>query len=164
MKSYTWIGALTNSALNGIPKWQGVPVLLARVSMGVFFAISGGNKLFVSAHHKEMLSTLTDAGIAFPHFMTYFVSGVEFVCGLLLVVGFLSAVCCIALSIAMLVAIVTVQLGTIPSGLSALDWLDDFLYLPEVMYILVFLWLLVSGPGRLSIDHWLWRRLSSGRS
>jgi putative oxidoreductase len=64
----------------------------------------------------------------------------------------------------MLVAIVTVQLGTIPSGLSALDWLDDFLYLPEVMYILVFLWLLVSGPGRLSIDHWLWRRLSSGRS
>ena len=164
MNSHTWIGALTNSALNGIPKWEGVPVLLARVSMGVFFAISGGNKLFVPAHYEEMLSTLTDAGIPFPDFMTYFVSGVEFVCGLFLVVGFLSAVCCIALTVAMLVAIGTVQLGTLPSGQRALDWLDDFLYLPEVMYVLVFLWLLVSGPGRLSIDHWLWRRLSSGHS
>ena len=55
----------------------------------------------------------------------------------------------------MIVAITTVQLATIGKGLSAVDWLDDFLYLPEVMYIIIFLWLISSGPGRLSVDHWI---------
>jgi hypothetical protein len=54
----------------------------------------------------------------------------------------------------MIVAIVTVQLATIKAP-SFLDWLDDVLYLPEVMYIIIFLWLISSGPGRLSVDHWL---------
>jgi putative oxidoreductase len=55
----------------------------------------------------------------------------------------------------MIVAIVTVQLATINKTLSLIDWLDDFLYFPEVMYIMIFVWLIFSGPGRLSIDHWI---------
>jgi putative oxidoreductase len=46
----------------------------------------------------------------------------------------------------------TVQLATIPTGLSFLDWLDDFLYLPETMYIITLIWLICSGPGRVSVD------------
>ena len=130
-------------------------VLLARISLGVFFAISGGNKLFVASQHKIMYETIAGAGIPFPQFMTYFVSSVEFVCGCLLIIGLLSILCCIALIIDMIVAITTVQLATIAKGLSAVDWLDDFLYLPEVMYIIIFLWLISSGPGRLSVDHWI---------
>jgi len=128
-------------------------VLLARISLGVFFAISGGNKLFVASQHKVMYETIVGAGIPFPQFMTYFVSSVEFVCGCLLIIGLLSILCCIAFIIDMIVAITTVQLATIAKGLSVVDWLDDFLYLPEVMYI--FLWLISSGPGRLSVDHWI---------
>ena len=128
-------------------------VLLARISLGVFFAISGGNKLFVASQHKIMYETIVGAGIPFPQFMTYFVSSVEFVCGCLLIIGLLSILCCIAFIIDMIVAITTVQLATIAKGLSAVDWLDDFLYLPEVMYIS--LWLISSGPGRLSVDHWI---------
>src|SRR5271170_1922070 len=45
--------------------------------------------------------------------------------------------------------------ATITKALSFMDWLDDFLYLPEAMYIIIFLWLISSGPGRLSIDHWI---------
>jgi len=130
-------------------------VLLARISLGVFFAISGGNKLFVASQYKIMYETIVDAGIPFPHLMTYFVSSVEFVCGCLLIIGILSTLCCIALIILMVVAITTVQLATIPKALSFIDWLDDFLYLPEVMYIIIFLWLISSGPGRLSVDHWI---------
>lgn len=130
-------------------------ILLARISLGVFFAISGGNKLFVASQHKIMYETIAGAGIPFPQFMTYFVSSVEFVCGCLLIIGLLSILCCIALVIDMIVAITTVQLATIGKGLSAVDWLDDFLYLPEVMYIIIFLWLISSGPGRLSVDHWI---------
>jgi putative oxidoreductase len=46
-----------------------------------------------------------------------------------------------------------------PKGLSPLNWLDDFLYLPEVLYVLFFIWLICSGPGKLSVDYWLARKL-----
>jgi putative oxidoreductase len=130
-------------------------VLLARISLGIFFAISGGNKLFVPSQHKIMYETIVGAGIPFPQFMTYFVSSLEFVCGCLLIIGLLSTLCCIALIIDMIIAITTVQLATLAKGLSVVDWLDDLLYLPEVMYIIIFLWLSASGPGRLSVDHWI---------
>jgi putative oxidoreductase len=94
-----------------------------------------------------MYETLAGAGIPFPSVMTYFVSSVEFVCGCLLIIGLLSTLCCIAFIIDMLVAITTVQLGTIAKGLSAVDWLDDFLYLPEVMYIIIFLLLIFRWTG-----------------
>ena len=48
----------------------------------------------------------------------------------------------------MIVAITTVQLATITKVLSCIDWLDDFLYLPEVMYIIIFLWLISSSNFR----------------
>jgi len=130
-------------------------VLLARISLGVFFAISGGNKLFVTSQQKLMYETIVNAGIPFPQVMTYFVSSMEFVCGCLLIIGLLSTLCCLAFIIDMIVAITTVQLATITKALSFIDWLDDFLYLPEVMYIIIFLWLISSGPGRLSVDYWI---------
>ena len=147
--------ALMRFLLTGRRSLEEFAVLLARISLGVFFAISGGNKLFVASQYKIMYETIVGAGIPFPHLMTYFVSSVEFVCGCLLIIGILSTLCCIALIILMIVAITTVQLATIPRALSFIDWLDDFLYLPEVMYIIIFFWLISSGPGRLSVDHWI---------
>jgi putative oxidoreductase len=106
-----------------------------------------------------MYETLVAAKVPFPHLMTYFVSGVEFVGGSLLVVGFLSSPACAALLVDMLVAILTNKLSALPKGLSPLNWLDDFLYLPEVLYVLLFLWLICSGPGRFSVDYWLGGKL-----
>ena len=148
-------GALMRFILLGNRSLEEFAVLLARISLGVFFAISGGNKLFVASQYKLMYETIVGAGIPFPHVMAYFVSSVEFVCGCLLIIGLLSTLCCVAFIIDMIVAIITVQLATIAKTLSFIDWLDDFLYLPEVMYIIIFLWLICSGPGRLSIDHWI---------
>jgi putative oxidoreductase len=146
---------LIRSALLGNRSWEQFSILLARVSLGTFFAISGGNKLFVS-HTRRMYEILAGAGIPFPHFMTYFVSSVEFISGWLLVIGLLSSLCCAALIIQMIVAITTVQLATIPTGLSFLDWLVDFLYLPETIYIII---LICSGPGRVSVDDRIARAL-----
>ena len=87
--------------------------------------------------------------------MTYFVSAVEFVGGSLLTVGFLSSLACVALLVNMLVAILTTKLSAMRKGLSPLNWLDDFLYLPEVLYVLFFIWLICSGPGNFSVDYWL---------
>ena len=153
------IPPLIRSLLLGNPSWEQFSILLARVSLGIFFAISGGNKLLVPSRTRQMYETLTGAGIPFPHFMTYFVSSVEFVSGCLLVIGMFTSLCCVALIIQMIVAIATVQLATIPKGISALDWLDDFLYLPETLYIIILIWLICSGPGKVSVDDRIARAL-----
>src|SRR5271156_383551 len=130
-------------------------VLLVRVSIGLFFAISGANKLFVAGGTKPVYETLVAAKVPFPRQTAYFVAGVEFVCGSLLTVGFLSSPASATLMIDMIVAILTNTLSTVPKGLSSLNWLDDVLYLPEVLYVLFFIWLIFSGPGKFSVDYWL---------
>ena len=130
-------------------------VLLVRVSIGLFFAISGANKLFVAGNTQTMYETLVAAKVPFPHQTAYFVAGVEFVGGSLVTVGFLSSAASMALLIDMIVATLTSSISTLPKGLSPLSWLDDFLYLPEVLYVLFFIWLICSGPGKFSVDYWL---------
>ncbi len=146
---------LIEFALLGNGDVEQFAILLVRVSIGLFFAISGGNKLFSAGGIKPVYDTLVAAKIPFPRQTAYFVAGVEFVCGSLLTVGFLSSPASAALMIDMIVAILTNTLATVPKGLSRLNWLDDVLYLPEVLYVLFFLWLICSGPGKFSVDFWL---------
>ena len=152
---------LVQFALLGSSDVEQYAILLVRVSIGLFFAISGANKLFAAGGMKAIYETLVKAKVPFPHQTAYFVSGVEFVCGSLLAVGFLSSPAGVALLIDMIVAVLTATLSTLPKGLSPLNWLDDFLYLPEVLYVLFFIWLICSGPGKFSVDYWLAGKLLS---
>ena len=146
---------LVQFALLGSNDLEQYAILLVRVSLGLFFAISGAKKLFVAGGTQTMYETLVMAKVPSPRLMTYFVSGVEFVGGLLVAAGFLSSLACVALLVDMVVAILTTKLSDMPKGLSPLRWLDDFLYLPEALYLLFFIWLLCSGPGKFSVDYWL---------
>ena len=146
---------LVQFGLLGSSDLEQYAILLVRVALGLFFAVSGANKLFVAGSTQTMYETLVNAQVPFPHWMTYVVSAVEFVGGSLLAVGFLSSLACVALLVDMLVAILTTKLSAMRKGLSPLNWLDDFLYLPEVLYVLFFIWLLCSGPGKFSVDYWL---------
>jgi putative oxidoreductase len=150
---------LVQLALLGSSDWEQYGILLIRVSIGLFFAISGANKLFVAGGTKPVYDTLVKAKIPFPNLTAHFVAGVEFVCGSLLAVGFLSSVASAALLIDMVVATFTQAVSTMPGGVSGLSWLDDFLYLPEVLYVLFFIWLICSGPGRFSVDYLLAAKL-----
>jgi len=146
---------LVQFALLGSSDLEQYAILLVRVSIGLFFAISGANKLFVAGGTKPVYDTLVKAKVPFPRQTAYFVAGVEFVCGSLVAVGFLSSPACAALMIDMVVATLTNSLSTLPKGLSPVNWLDDILYLPEVLYVLFFAWLISSGPGKFSFDYWL---------
>jgi putative oxidoreductase len=146
---------LVQFALLGSSDLEQYAILLIRVSLGLFFAISGANKLFVASSTQTMYKTLVVAKVPFPHLMTYFVSSIEFVGGFLLAVGFFSNLFCLALLADMLVAILTTKLSAMPKGLSPINWLDDFLYLPEVLYVLFFILLICVGPGKFSVDYWL---------
>ncbi len=152
---------LVQFGLLGSSDLEQYAILLVRVLLGLFFAISGANKLFVAGRTYAMYETLVQAKVPFPHVMTYFVSGVEFVAGSLLTVGLLSTLACVALLADMLVAILSTKLFAMPKGLSPFNWLDDFLYLPEVLYVLFFIWLICSGPGKFSVDYWLAGKLRS---
>jgi putative oxidoreductase len=152
---------LVQFALQGSNDLEQYAILLVRVSIGLFFAISGANKLFSASGTKLVYETLVKAKVPFPRQTAYFVAGVEFVCGSLVTVGFLSSLACVALLIDMIVAILTNTLSTVPKGLSSLNWLDDVLYLPEVLYVLFFIWLICSGPGKFSVDYWLAGKLLS---
>jgi putative oxidoreductase len=132
---------LVQFALLGSSDLEQYANLPVRVSLGLFFALSEANKLFVAGSTRTMYETLVTAKVSFPHLMTYFVSGVEFVGGSLLTVGFLSSLAWVALLVDMRVAILTTKPSAMPEGLSPLNWFDDFLYLPEVLYMLFFIWL-----------------------
>jgi putative oxidoreductase len=59
----------------------------------------------------------------------------------------------------MIVAIAANRIHSIRAS-DVLAWLDQFLYLPEVLYILILVWLIFSGPGRYSVDSLIaWRTL-----
>ena len=146
---------LLQFALQGNSDLEQYAILLIRVSIGLFFAISGANKLFVAGGTKPVYDTLVKAQVPFPQQTAYFVASVEFVGGSLVTVGFLSSAACVALLIDMTVATLTSAVSSLPKGLSPLNWLDDFLYLPEVLYVLFFVWLICAGPGRFSVDYWL---------
>ena len=146
---------LIHFALQGSSGLEQYAILLVRISLGLFFAITGANKLFVAGDMKDIYDTLVKAKVPFPRQTAYFVASVEMIGGSLVAVGLLSSAASVALLIDMVVATLTSALSTMPKGLSPLNWLDDFLYLPEVLYMLFFIWLICSGPGNFSVDYWL---------
>ena len=146
---------LIHFALQGSSGLEQYAILLVRISLGLFFAITGANKLFVSGDMKDIYDTLVKAKVPFPRQTAYFVASVEMIGGSLVAVGLLSSAASVALLIDMVVATLTNAISTMPKGLSPLNWFDDFLYLPEVLYVLFFFWLILSGPGKFSVDYWL---------
>ena len=147
MNAMLWV----RTFLSELHAWQWVGILVARIAVGLLFFLSGRGKLFVPERREQMRQTLIEAHVPFPEFNAVFVSAVEFVCGLLLILGALTPVACALLAFVMLMAITTIAIRNIKAT-SPLSWLSEFLYLPEVLLLVILLWLFFSGPGWFSID------------
>ncbi|QVL57323.1 MAG: DoxX family protein [Simkaniaceae bacterium] len=128
------------------------PILIVRIFLGVFFILSGFFKIFDAKQHATLLQTIKDAHIPLPEFNAYFVPFMELACGVLILVGLLTTLASFILFVIMITAIVTDRLASVThhGGIIALE---NFLYLPEVLYGLMFLWLFFSGPGKISVDY-----------
>lgn len=120
-----------------------------RVSLGVFFAISGYHKLFHPIRRQRIRETMHNLNIPFPEFNARFVPSVEFLGGLSLLSGILSPFAAVGLFIICLVAVCTDGLPRIPKmqPVDKADWLDDLLYLPEVLYLFGLAIVIFGGPG-----------------
>lgn len=138
-------------ALTTLRAAEWMPITAVRVLIGVFFCISGWNKLLVPARFSMMEQTLAQSHIPFPHANAIFLSLVEVAFGAGLVVGLLTPLCALVLAVDMIVAIAANRIHSIQAS-GVLAWLDDFLYLPEVLYVMILIWLIFSAPGRYSLD------------
>ena len=132
--------------------WEWLAILVTRLAVGLLFFLSGRGKLFVPERREQMRQTLLEAHIPFPEFNALFVSTVEFVFGLLLIFGALTPISCLMLGGLMIVAIATMAVRNIKAS-SPVGWLAEFLYLPEVLYLVILIWLFFSGAGWVSVDH-----------
>jgi putative oxidoreductase len=140
--------------LTGLREWQWLGPFLARLAVGLLFFLSGRGKLFIPDRREQMRETLVAAGIPFASVNAILTSTVEFVFGLLLILGVLTPLACIMLGCLMIVAIATLAIKNIKAP-PLLGWLSEFLYLPEVLYLVILFWLFVSGPGWFSVDRFL---------
>jgi putative oxidoreductase len=138
--------------LTTLNEWQWLGALLARLAVGLLFFLSGRGKLFVSERRHQMRETLVAAGVPFATLNAIIVSAVEFVFGLLLILGALTPLACVMLGGVMIVAVATSAIKNVKAP-PLLGWLSEFLYLPEVLYLLILFWLFFSGPAWFSVDH-----------
>ena len=127
------------------------PILIIRICLGIFFTLSGFFKVFHTKPHAALLETLQKAHIPFPEFNAYFIPILECIGGVLILLGLLCSLASLMLFAIMITALITDRIASVAhhGGLMAFE---NFLYLPEVLYALMFLWLFFSGPGKVSFD------------
>lgn len=128
-------------------RWLGP--LVVRVVFGYFWLETGIAKVHNIAGFTQRF---VGWGIPFPAFSATLSAWTELVGGLLLMLGLLTRLVCIPMLINMAVAVTLV----VSSNLMGLD---DYVEADEVVYSLIFFWLLMAGPGEVSVDTLLARWL-----
>jgi putative oxidoreductase len=142
------------TALPGIAvflRW--LPPLLMRVFVGYFFFEDG----WIKIHHLDLMTQrFAGWGIPHPAFNAALSGYTECIGGALTVVGLLTRIVSIPMIINMVVAILTVKLKELTN-------INGFFELDEPLYALVFVWLLIAGPGAVSLDSLIRRALRIDR-
>ncbi len=140
-----------------LKRFECFPILLVRIVLGVMFAQSGYGKLFKG--HDGVVTFFTTLGIPFPALNAWFVGGVEFFGGLLLIAGLGTRLFSLMLSFTMLVATMTAILPDLKKD-GKYSNISDLFFVPEVLTLLLLLWMVFSGPGVVSVDHLLRKKLA----
>ncbi len=147
--SLHWISnlyALFRSAANMLQS----PLLLAvRLYWGWQFAQNGWAKMH---HLSKITEYFTSLGVPFPAFNAPFVSGVEFLGGILLILGLCARPVALILAIDMFVAFWTADRAALLSIFrdpSTFYTADPYTFLFASLLILIF------GAGFFSLDRWI---------
>ena len=148
MSEHTRIHAMITRLLRGLHSLDWLALVVARLVVGVMFCASGWGKLHGLQGFGDWFA---DLGIPFPHVNAVFVATLEFVGGAGLVVGLGTRVFAFLLAFNMAVALITV------GPQSDAKTLGDWLFKSETLLIVIFIWLMVSGPGKVSLDYVLAR-------
>ena len=137
---------MSASPISPASRFAGLAPLVLRVVLGFLMVAHGYQKL--SRGPATFGQNLAELGVPAPVFMGYVVTFTELIGGAFLLVGLLSRLAALALTIDLVVAIalVKVNVGLIAGrGMGAGAELD-------LAFIAGFLAVLLAGPGRFSLD------------
>jgi len=119
-----------------------LPPTAARISLGYLFLESGWGKLHDIG---KVVGYFGELGIPAPEVTARLVATTEFSCGSLLLLGLATRLATLPLIISMGVAIVTAKR-------SEMGAFTDLVMFPEYLFVLLLLWVAISGPGPFAID------------
>lgn len=142
--------------VTGLAQFDGL-ALANRVMLGTFFAISGYHKLFNAGRRATLATTFKADGCYSPAMMWAVPLG-EFFGGLAILMGFLTPLAALGLVLICGGAVFFDGVKRVRAWrpIDRADAVDDALYLPEVLYVAMLLFLILGGPGRYSADAYLW--------
>src|ERR1700690_333818 len=124
--------------------------LIGRLAVGLLFVSTGWGKV---QDIPKVTHFFEQLGIPAPGFQAVLVAYSELVCGSLLVLGLFARLATIPLIISMTVAILTAKR-------SELHGIFDLVGFDEFTYWCVLVMIAIIGPGRVSFDRLLVRRLA----
>ena len=125
------------------PIWQQTGLTIIRILVGIFITYHG-----FEVFNKQMMNDygkwLTDMHFPSPLFMAYLGKSIEFAAGVLFTIGLFTRIAIIPLIVTMLV--ITYGMG---EGKIFMDNQHPFLF------VLLFLVIFFTGPGKFSLDYYL---------
>ena len=144
---------MTHILFNGVG-WTDIALTLNRIAVGMFFMLSGYHKLFDAVRHRAFADELKELGVHALGFNQWWVPTVEFAAGGAVVIGLLAPLAALGLLVIILVAIVTSGRQRIKDykPIDEADRIDDWLYLPEVLYAFMLIVVISAGAGPYSLD------------
>ena len=116
--------------------------------------LSGYHKLFNAERHRALVDELKGLGVHAVGFNQWWVPIVEFTAGAAVVIGLLAPLAALGLLVIILVAIVTSgpQRIKVYKPIDKADRIDDWLYLPEILYAFMLIMVVSAGAGPYSLD------------
>src|SRR6267154_692277 len=128
--------------------------LLTRLVVGWGFHVTGHGKL---SNLTKVTGFFTDLGIPFPGANAVFIASLEFVGGICLILGLGTRIFAALLSCSMIVALMTADKAAFIEKFP--HTLTD---VTSFTYLLFLIWLVLIGPGPVSLDRFLSKWLGVG--
>jgi putative oxidoreductase len=133
--------------------------LLTRLVVGYAFFLTGRGKW---QHFDNTVTFFTELGIPFPEANAAFVATLELVGGVCLILGLLTRLMSAGLLSTMVVALLTADRERFLESLNPASEIGPT-DISAFVFLLFFLWLALLGPGAVSLDALIKRRLGLGQ-
>ena len=144
----SFVSSARARALNLTQNLDWLGPLVARFTLGVLFVSTGWGKVHNLA---KVAAFFAELHIPAPAIQATFVSYVELIGGALVLVGLFARLASLPLIGSMAVAILTTKADEVHG-------LPDLFGLVEWTYLALLAWVALAGPGRASLDHFIFSR------
>lgn len=138
---------------NGIG-WADMALTLNRVAVGMFFMFSGYHKLFNVQRHRMLVEEMAALHVVAIRINQWWVPAVEFAAGSAVFIGLLTPLAALGLLVIVVVASATSGRLRVKNyePIDKMDRIDNWLYLPEILYGFILIMFISSGAGPYSLD------------